>query len=540
MKTWKYRVPVLGIIQPYSSHQDTSGAQSGWHGQTRLPVEHSEGISSANSGQALPLSCGAMVDRRLIKRGQAGLATQGRDALATIRPSRDSTVKRVWRCHPLILVVATVALWAGLSGSTLRAAEQDKDVPWEKIYQNTRQSFVIVSYHLKKSDRPGREVGYAYDRDYGTVLQRILNKNATDVLGVIVSDKGEIFTFDRDPVYMDTVAKITVEGPDGTVVPAEFDRLLVKTSGRILRLPGGLPAGWKALQFAEVGEITPRTLLYAATMRPDKQNHVSIRPCEYGCSWRSAEPGQCLQAPGLYCIGVICNAEGMPVGVTSREQIDLGSAGAAWKGKDVLADAGLPHEQQIQLEEKLKQDFAANLYEITITFRPEPQEEEAYDFGGRSPFGRYQRGGGEGNREALVYGSAYAENRLLIPDALPREAVAGIDTIAVKVGDESLAARFGGVLKQCSATVIELEAGKLPHIMDLSAAARLTRVEPFWAVSVRELGGMDVEAEFNRWMDERQGYGDEWYPAMDRPLQTGCWLLDHQGRLVGSLLPGET
>jgi len=430
-------------------------------------------------------------------------------------------------------VAVAISLWAGLSGSTLGAAEPDKDVPWEKIYQNTRHSFVIVSYHLKKSDRPGLEAGYAYGRDYGTVLQRILNKNATDVLGVIVGDKGEIFTFDRDPAYLDTVAKITVEGPDGTVVPAEFDRLLVKTSGRILRLPGGLPAGWKPLQFAEIEEVTPRTPLYAATMRPDKQNHVSIRPCEYGCSWRSAEPSRCLQAPGIYCVGVICNAEGMPVGVTSREQIDLDPGGTAWKGKDVLADAGLSHEQQTQLEEKLKQDFAANIYEVTITFRPEPQEEEAYDFGGRSPFGRYQRGGGEASREVLAYGLGFGENRLLLPDALPREAVAGIDTITVKVGEESLAARFGGVLKQCCATVIELEAGKLPHIVDLSAAARLARIEPFWAVSVRELGGMDVEAEFNRWMDERQGYGDAWYPAMDRPLQTGCWLLDRQGKLAG-------
>jgi hypothetical protein len=449
------------------------------------------------------------------------------------RPRRDSTVKRVWRRHPLVLVATVIVLWAGLSGSALRAAERDKDVPWEKIYQNTRHSFVIVSYHLKKSERPGLEAGLPYDRDYATVLQRILNKNATDVLGVIVGDKGEIFAFDRDPAYLDTVAKITVEGPDGQVVPAEFDRLLVKTSGRILRLPGGLPAGWKALQFTDTGEITPRTSLYVASMRPDKENHISIRSCEYGCSWKSAAPSQCLQAPGIYCIGVICNAEGLPVGVTSREQIDLDPDGAVWKGKDVLADAGLSHEQQIQLEEKLKEDFAANVYEVTITFRPEPQEEEAYDFGGRSPFGRYSRGGGESSREILVYGLGFAENKLLIPEALSREAVAGIDTITVKVAGESLDARFGGVLKQCAATVVELEAGKLPHTVDLSAASKLARVEPFWAVSVRELGGMDVEAEFNRWMDEQQGYGDQWYPAMERPLQTGCWLLDRRGKLAG-------
>jgi hypothetical protein len=456
------------------------------------------------------------------------------------RPGRGSTVKQVWRCHALIFVVVAIALWAGMSSPVVRAAEQEKDVPWEKIHQNTTQSFVIISYHLKKSDRPGLEAGYDYGHDYGTVLQRILNKNATDVLGVIVSDKGEIFTFDKDPVYLDTVAKITVEGPDGTVAPAQFDRLLVKTAGRILRLPGGLPAGWKPLQFAEVGEITPGTSLYAATMSPDKENHMFIRPCAYGCSWKSAEPGQCLQAPGIYCVGVICNDEGLPVGVTSREQVDLNPAGPVWKGKDVLADTGLSHEQQTQLEEKLKQDFAANIYEITITFRPEPQEEEAYDFGGgRSPFARYRPTGGEGSREVLVYGLGFADTKLLIPDALPREAAAGIDTITVKLGDEHVPAKFGGVLKQCSATVIELEQGKLPHIVDLTADAKLARTAPFWAVSVHELGGMDVEVVFSRWLEEQQGYADKWYPAMERPLQAGCWLLDRQGKLIGLYCQGR-
>jgi len=439
---------------------------------------------------------------------------------------------KTWKHRVPVLAVVAISSWVGVSGSTARSAEQDKDVPWEKIHQNTARSFVIVNYHLKKSDRPGLEAGYGFDRDYGTVLQRILNKNTTDVLGVIISDKGEIFTFDRDPVYLDTVARITVEGPDGTVAPATFDRLLVKTGGRILQLTGDMPAGWKALQFADTGEITPRTQLYVATMRPDKQNHVYIRPCDYSCSWRSAEADRCLQAPSLYCVGVLCNAEGAPVGVTSREQIDLDPAGPVWKGKDVLADGGLSHEQQTQLEERLTRDFAANVYEVTIVFRPEPQEEEAYDFGGRSPFGRY-RAGREASREVLVYGLGFTENRLLLPDALPREAAAGIDTITVKVGDEHVPARFGGVLQQCSATVIELEQGKLPHTIGFAADGRLARTEPFWAVLVRELGGMDVQVEFNRWLNEQQGYADEWYPVMERPLPEGCWLLDRQGNLVG-------
>ena len=65
----------------------------------------------------------------------------------------------------------------------------------------------------------------------------------------------------------------------------------------------------------------------------------------------------------------------------------------------------------MQLEEKLKQDFAANIYEVTIMFRPEPQEEEAYDFGGRSPFARYRSGGEKAVGRVLVYGLGFAENQ---------------------------------------------------------------------------------------------------------------------------------
>ncbi|MBN1509782.1 MAG: PDZ domain-containing protein [Sedimentisphaerales bacterium] len=439
---------------------------------------------------------------------------------------------KTWQVRVPVFVAVAAALWMNVSGSTLRAAEQNKDVPWEKIYQNTMHSFVIVSYHLKKSNRPSLEAGYGLDREYGTVLQRILDRNATDVLGVILSDKGEILTFDRDPVYLDTVASITVKGADGKALPATFDRLLVKTSGRVLRLTGHLPSGWKPLQFTDVDAITPGASLYAVSMKPDKQNHVYIRPCEYGRNWRSAEPGPCLQAPGVYCVGVICNADGAPVGVTCRDQIDLDPAGPVWKGKDVLEDAGLSQEQQTQLEDKLKQDFAAHIYEITIAFRPEPQEEEAYDVSGRSPFRRY-RSGDAGGREVLVYGLGFADDKLLVPDSVSRESAAGIDTITVKVGDEQVPGRFGGVLKSCSATVIELEPGKLPHTASFAADGRLARTEPFWAVYVRELGGMDIQTEFNRWIDEQQGYADLWYPVMERPMQAGCWLLDRRGNPVG-------
>jgi len=62
---------------------------------------------------------------------------------------------KTWKHRIPVLAVVAIALWLAFGGSAARAAEQDKDVPWEKIHQNTTRSFVIISYHLKKSDRPG-------------------------------------------------------------------------------------------------------------------------------------------------------------------------------------------------------------------------------------------------------------------------------------------------------------------------------------------------------------------------------------------------
>jgi len=431
-------------------------------------------------------------------------------------------------------VVAMVAMLMGLGlcGQVVRAATEEDRGPALKIHQQTARSFVIVSYHLKKSDRPYMNDGETSDFGAGTVLQRILNKNAMDVVGVLLNDRGEVFTFEREPTHREVIDRITVKGPDGTVLPAKADRLLTKAPGRILRIEGKLPAAWQPLQFAELAEVTAETKLYVATIGVGKYYHIYVRACEYGLNWDSGmDCGHCIRVPGMYSAGVLCNADGRPVGVTCLDEISLGPGGPVWRAKDILADPGMSEEQQKQLEEKIKKQFAKNVYEIRIMPRPEPQEEEEVDFGRRFR----GRGGQQAVEEVLVYGLGFAENKLLIPEALPEELVAGIDTITVKVGNEDVAARFGGVLKECATTVIELEKGKLPRTVAFPADGKVTRLEPFWAVVANELAGMDVRTECSRWVDKQQGYADEWYAAAERPLPSGSWLLDRQGNLVGFL-----
>ena len=55
--------------------------------------------------------------------------------------------RRVW-------VVVTVIAALGLCGPVVRAATEDETGPALKIDQQTAHNFVVVSFHLKKSDRP--------------------------------------------------------------------------------------------------------------------------------------------------------------------------------------------------------------------------------------------------------------------------------------------------------------------------------------------------------------------------------------------------
>lgn len=429
-------------------------------------------------------------------------------------------------CVLMMVAVATIVNMG--DGQTARSAEPSR-TPWRAIQENTARSFVLVSYHLKKSERPTLD---GERRPSDTTLQRILNKNAVDVVGVIVSDQGEVFTFEQQPVDPNTIARITVRGADGVVVSALPDRLLVKAPGTILRIDGPVPDGWRTLRFAEIGDVSADTRLFAATMITDRYYQIFIEPCRYGFNWDDkAWCGACLETPEVSGAAVLCNEQGMPVGVTGRHHIDLGPDGPAWRVKDILADVGISHESQKTLEERIRKDFAGALYEIRITPRPEPQEDDEYDLG--YDFWYLDWGAGESSPEVVVYGLGLAENKLLIPQALPKEMVAGIDTIAVKVDGNDVPGRFRGVLRQCGVTIIELPEGKLPRILPLPTDGKPARTEPFWAVFAGEMAGLHLQIECTRWVDKEQGYADLWYPATEQPLLLGSWLLNNEGRLVG-------
>ena len=100
----------------------------------------------------------------------------------------------------------------------------------------------------------------------------------------------------------------------------------------------------------------------------------------------------------------------------------------------------------------MENEFAKNVYEIKVTFRPEPKEEDEYDYGpiygSIFSYGRYGSRGKD-DRELHLYGLGFAKDKLFVPGSLLQEEIEGIDTITVKVDDKQIPARFCGVLAQC-------------------------------------------------------------------------------------------
>ena len=441
------------------------------------------------------------------------------------------------------------------AAGTVRAGETEQEqkerLIKEKVRQNTAESFVIVHYHLKKSERPEAprdDAFYSYidstDREY---LDNILAKQTLDYTGVIVSSEGEIFIADNY-IRPDVIEKITVTGPDGKTVEAKPDRVLVGSCGQILKLSQPSSAGWKPLQFAEAPKkINIKTKFYGIRMLLDSgqsegyywqrgfQDERSDGK-QYFYIW-AAEPYKSRTNGGdlpdnfsLSFVGttIICDANGQVLGVTSYGRIDTDKDAPLWQGKDVLADKGINREES---EKQIKERVSPYLYQVKITFRPPPKEDDEYDTGGF--YRRYFSGGSEGQKEMYVYGLAVTPKTLLLPVGMEQTLVEGIDSISVMVSDKYEDAKLGGTLKECQATIVEVNEPKFDSVVDIKEDVGLKRGQPFWTVFVRELAGRDLVMDYNRWLWQRQGYENKYFPIMENSLQAGCWLFDKNGQFAG-------
>lgn len=74
---------------------------------------------------------------------------------------------------------------------------------------------------------------------------------------MILSDKGEVFTVEKEPAHWEVIDHITIEGRDGESAPARIDRLLINAPGRIVRIEGSPAARMGLAEGDMLLTITP-------------------------------------------------------------------------------------------------------------------------------------------------------------------------------------------------------------------------------------------------------------------------------------------
>jgi hypothetical protein len=446
------------------------------------------------------------------------------------------------------MVLAVFCVLTAVSAASETKEEKKERLRRAKIIKNTADSFVIVHYHFKKSERPkpaDDDFDYGFD-DEGEVLERVLAKRTKDVAGVIVSKDGKVFTVE-DHMQPDVIDKITVTGRDGQTLDARRGKILTKTTGQTIRITGAMPESWKALKFvAGPKALNMKSKLYSISLKSSGSQEFyyfyggdELEGDEYFSIMRGQpirKRSNQSEVPDYLNIGVgggtnvICDSNGSVLGVTANDRIELASDAMVWRGSEVLSDPGIG---LLEREEAIREQFSKYLYQVKITFRPPPKEDEEYDMGmfGRF-YGRWYGVEGE-DKEMFVYGLAFTRDKLLLPLAMPQQLVAAVDTIAVEVKDEYREAKFGGVLKEMEGTVIDLNDTELPEVLVIDSELRVERVEPFWTVFARELVGKDLVIGYNRWTQKSKGYENKLYRRVEHEMRNGSWLLDKEGRFAG-------
>ncbi len=449
------------------------------------------------------------------------------------------------KTHNLRSKAGVILLGLGLVVQSVTASETAEEKEQRRrenrILKSVADSFVVIHYHFKKSERP-QPPDDDYDFDRHDVLEKVLTRKTLDVTGVVVGKDGRVFTAEGY-LLPEVIDKITITGPEGKVLEARQERILANTCGEVLRVTQPLPEQWKPLDFASGPKVlNMKSVLYGVSLNLGVAARFSHDEGAEDASFsvhranpvrkqaNQSDVPDYFQTDSYNQTTVVCDSNGLVFGVTAWARIELGDGALAWRGVDILADPGV---ERASLEKEIEERFAKYLYQVRITFRPPPKEDEEYDMGMYDSFWGRWRAEADEEQDMFIYGLAVAPDKLLLPLAMARPLVAGIDTISVEVDDEHVPATFSGVLKECEGTLIELGEPRLAHVVDMDPNVTLERGQFFWTVFGRELAGKDLLVDYNRWVRKSRGYENKLYPKLENTARNGCWLLDVQGRFAG-------
>jgi hypothetical protein len=223
---------------------------------------------------------------------------------------------------------------------------------------------------------------------------------------------------------------------------------------------------------------------------------------------------------------VVFDDRGRPIGVALDNSLWTSDDGAdSWIGTRIMADDRRTPEALAAVSEKILAAGRASVKEVEIRFRSDsrPADEVHLEDG-----------------RLMAYGLLLdKDGTIFVPTDLDRFTVRKIDKITVIEGDQRIETQFLGLFRDFGGFLIK--APKVPgEPATLVEQGALPRGKIFYSLSVRRRYGRRFdEVEYNRYLDIAKSYKESRFPVPRKPLRTGDFLADEQGRLLGFCAPAR-
>jgi len=358
---------------------------------------------------------------------------------------------------------------------------------------------------------------------------------ALRLAGACIAADGTVLV--RDPnLPLHRYGKVTVRDSRGRAWRARLAGLLENHAAVLFEPERPLQEGLPRIEFEEASLKPGEPFLLARPYYLEDNLCVRLsREIAYGTAaagpssdlqvlwWVGDESGRKLTLSIPTGFAVILDAAAHPIGLALDEALWRTRDGrSSWVGRELIRDRRITRDELDLVTGLIRSWARRHVREIEITFRPD------------SPLNR---------QLALEDGRLFAygllvdgKGRLLVPSELGAEAVAQIESIAVRDGDEARPAEFEGLFSEMGAFLVrakEIE-GEPP---DLSGGG-LLRGRIFFTLSPRRRYGERYDkVDYNRFLDMFLGYKERFSPRPQKALRVGDFVLDAEGRLLGFYAP---
>ncbi len=422
-----------------------------------------------------------------------------------------------------------------------KADEEPEEAIPAALLAASKASFVVVEVWYKKDTAESKafvERDWQARRIYEDYIDK---KRPSETTGLVLDAQGHILVVDGglEDRFLD---KIVVQDVTGARYPARREKLLIGTSGVLLKVDAKAAAKLKPLKFAELKDEGVNTsLLAAALYKTDDKWRLRAAPVRPSVGFGKGEDENAFfgSAASAYyarryggassAVGLIANEDGEPLGCSVSSRLDLRQAESLWLGPDLIKAQAVPWQQLAGAREKIRAQLIKATHEIVIRFHQGADKS------------RYSEGGGAAGSESTAYGYAISPTEILVPMHMDSKQAAKVDKFFVKFSPrDRRPADWVGAYKDVGAFVIKLSKGKLPAHLQL-AGKDLLRMRPFWVARPRKRYGKTyVDVTINRLYGKARGYAGEhhWYPL--RRIEGGAMLVDFTGRLAGMYLRQKT